>query len=77
MPSAAIRELENDADYLVSTILSLRSFERAKQAYDSHCADRNPKKRPLPKSQAIDLVKEIEFRVAREDIDAAKNGGST
>ena len=70
MPSVAIQELENDAGHLVTTILSIRSFERAKQAYDAHCADRNPKKPPL--SQNLFIAREIEFRVAEEDIAAAK-----
>ena len=72
MPSAAIRELENDSDYLVSTIISLRSFAGAKEVYDRHTADRGSMKPPLPESAAIDLVKEIELREARKDIDAAK-----
>ena len=72
MPSAAIRELENDRENLTLRILAIRSFESAKQAYDAHTADKSDKKPPLPKSRAIDLVKEIELRVAQEDIDAAK-----
>lgn len=74
LPSAAIEELENDVGYLIPTILSMRSFAGAKEVYDRHTTDKNPKKQPLPKSAAIDLVKEIELAAAKKDIKAAKTG---
>ena len=50
----------------------MRSFAGAKDAYDRHAADKNPKKKPLPETRTMDLVKEIDLRVAGEDIAAAK-----
>ena len=72
MPSAAVQELENDPERLALTIISMRSFAGAKDMYDRCAADDNPKKKPLPESRTMDLVKEIDLRVAGEDIAAAE-----
>ena len=66
LPSAAIRELENDAEHLVFSILTCRAFARAKELYDR--AKTEKEMNGLPKSRIMELVKEIDFDIAREDI---------
>lgn len=68
LPSQAIRELENDAvDGVVMRIIEMRAFARAKEAYD-----RVEEEADMPTGKMVQLVKEIDFAVAREDIAAAK-----
>lgn len=68
MPSQAERALENDSEHLITSILYMREFARAKEVYDLHRKDKRPKKDPLPRSLWIDLVKEIDFEIAREGL---------
>ena len=64
-PSVAIQELEKDPD-LVFSILMCRAFANAKELYDR--AKTEKEMNDLPKSRIMDLVKEIDFAIAREDI---------
>ena len=73
LPSAAIRELENDAEHLVFSILACRAFANAKELYDR--AKTEKEMNDLPKSRIMDLVKEIDFDIAREDIAQSNQGG--
>ena len=73
LPSAAIRELENDPEHLVFSILACRAFANAKELYDR--AKTEKEMNDLPKSRIMDLVKEIDFDIAREDIAQSNQGG--
>ena len=46
----------------------MRAFAHAKEAYDAHARDKRKKKEPLPPSRFLELVKDIEFELAREDM---------
>lgn len=62
LPSAAIEELENDADHLISTILTMRAFAHTKAVSDSA---KSLKDRPT--GYLADLVTEFEFAPLRRD----------
>ena len=70
--SVAIRELEKDPD-LVFSILMCRAFANAKELYDR--AKSEKEMNDLPKSRIMDLVKEIDFAIAREEIAQSNQGG--
>ena len=71
-PSVAIHELENDPD-LVFSILMCRAFARAKELYERAKSEKEMNE--LPKSRIMDLVKEIDFNIAREEIAQSNQGG--
>ena len=66
LPSQAIRELEHDPEQLAVSIMRLRAFQRAKQLYDA--ADTPEARKRLPDSPLIELVQEIESRLAHEEL---------
>jgi hypothetical protein len=69
LPSEALREWERAPEGLLETILEYRSFAHAKAA-----VDRAQSKADIPQTPMCDLVQEIEFDIAREELDGTTAG---
>ncbi len=64
LPSQAIRELENDSEWVTTTVMSMRAFARAKHIYENAKSQAD-----VPQNAMTDLVQEIEFEGVREEPD--------
>jgi hypothetical protein len=67
LPSRALWEMEHDPEQWATQIISLRSYARAKEAYD-HAKS----KADLPSSYWIEQVETIAFELAKQDYEARK-----
>ena len=56
MPNVAAHALDDDSEWLILTILTLRTFARTKEVYDNSDDHLN-----LPQSRMMDLLQDIEF----------------
>ena len=67
LPSAALREWRQAPVGLLETIVEFRAYASAKHAYDTASDAKS-----VPQTPMVQLVKEIEFGLARQEIDKQK-----
>lgn len=75
LPSEAMREIERVPFGFLGDIVLYRDYAKAKALYDG--ATTAEARKRLPESPLIDLVQEIEFEFAAEELDALNTSHAT
>jgi len=70
-PSQALREWQQAPCDLLETILEFRAYAQAK-----HVVENAKSRTDIPQTPLTQLVQEIEFEIAAEDIEAQRRGKS-
>lgn len=73
LPSAALQEWRQAPAGLLEEIIEMRAYARAKEMVDG--ATTADARKRLPRTPLFELVKEIEFALAHEEIDGQQPPG--